>query len=133
MTHGAPRLLDIVGELGVPCGTYASGIIAEKWPELLRRIDGDGHFIGAHAWMQNNLPVYQERGEEEAELKKGVRALFADVIGKAPQGFSRARRGTLRVANTAELLVENGFDVAHRLFQRRSALPARHRGRAAGG
>ena len=39
MTCGAPRLLDIVGDLGVPCGTYASGIIAEKWPELLCRID----------------------------------------------------------------------------------------------
>jgi peptidoglycan/xylan/chitin deacetylase (PgdA/CDA1 family) len=106
MTHGAPRLLDIVGDLGVPCGTYASGIIAEKWPELLRRIDSDGHFIGAHAWMQNILPVYQECGEEEADLKKGV-ALFADVIGKAPKGFS-SPRGTFS-ANTPELLVENGF------------------------
>jgi peptidoglycan/xylan/chitin deacetylase (PgdA/CDA1 family) len=73
---------------------------------LLRRIDGDGHFIGAHAWMQNNLPVYQERADEEAELKKSA-ALFADVIGKAPKGFS-SPRGTPS-PNTAELLVENGF------------------------
>jgi peptidoglycan/xylan/chitin deacetylase (PgdA/CDA1 family) len=106
MTIGAPRLLDIVGELGVPCGTYASGIIAEKWPELLRRIDGDGHFIGAHAWMQNTLPIYQERDEEEADLKKGV-ALFQDAVGKAPKGFA-SPRGTPS-ANTMELLVENGF------------------------
>ena len=107
MTHGAPRLLDIVGELGVPAGTYASGIIAEKWPELLHRIDKDGHFIGAHAWMQNRLPVYQGRADEEAELKKGA-ALFADVVGKAPKGFA-SPRGTPS-PNTAELLVENGFE-----------------------
>jgi peptidoglycan/xylan/chitin deacetylase (PgdA/CDA1 family) len=106
MTIGAPRLLDIVGELGVPCGTYASGIIAEKWPELLRRIDSDGHFIAAHAWMQNTLPVYQDRDLEEAELKKGM-DLFADVIGKRPIGFT-SPRGTPS-ANTAELLAENGF------------------------
>tara|TARA_A100001037_G_scaffold277214_1_gene277066 strand:- start:960 stop:1796 length:837 start_codon:yes stop_codon:yes gene_type:complete len=106
MTIGAPRLLDIVGELGVPCGTYASGIIGEKWPQLLRRIDGDGHFVAAHAWMQNTLPVYQERDVEEAELKKGM-ALFEDAMGKRPRGFT-SPRGTPS-ANTAELLAENGF------------------------
>jgi peptidoglycan/xylan/chitin deacetylase (PgdA/CDA1 family) len=106
VTIGAPRLLDIVKDLGVPCGAYASGIIAQKWPELLKRIDDDGHFVGAHAWMQNTLPVYQERDEEEADLKKGI-ALFKDVIGKAPKGFS-SPRGTFS-ANTCELLAANGF------------------------
>lgn len=106
MTIGAPRLLDIVGEAGVPCGTYASGIIAEKWPELLQRIDSDGHFVGAHAWMQNTLPAYQERDVEEADLKRGA-DLFESVIGKRPQGFA-SPRGTPS-PNTCELLVENGF------------------------
>ena len=110
MTHGAPRLLDIVGDLGVRCGAYASGIIAEKWPELLKRIDGDGHFVGAHAWMQNTLPVYQERAEEEADLKKGIK-LFEDVIGKAPKGFS-SPRGTFS-PNTCELLVGKRLHLAH--------------------
>jgi len=106
MTIGAYRLLDIVGEAGVPCGTYASGIIAEKWPELLRRIDADGHFIGAHAWMQNTLPVYQERATEEADLKRGAE-LFEQVIGKRPKGFA-SPRGTPS-PSTCELLVEHGF------------------------
>lgn len=106
MTIGAPRLLDIVGELGVPCGTYASGIIAEKWPELLKRIDGDGHFIGAHSWMQNTLPIYQERDEEEAALKKGAE-LFEKVVGKRPKGFA-SPRGTPS-PNTCELLAKHGF------------------------
>ncbi|MCZ6838012.1 MAG: polysaccharide deacetylase family protein [Alphaproteobacteria bacterium] len=106
MTIGAYRLLDIVGEAGVPCGTYASGIIAEKWPELLQRIDSDGHFIGAHAWMQNTLPAYQERSVEAADLQRGIE-LFEGVIGKRPQGFA-SPRGTPS-ANTCELLVEHGF------------------------
>jgi peptidoglycan/xylan/chitin deacetylase (PgdA/CDA1 family) len=106
MTIGAYRLLDIVGEAGVPCGTYASGIIAEKWPELLKRIDSDGHFVGAHAWMQNTLPAYQERDVEEADLKRGA-DLFEGVIGKRPRGFA-SPRGTPS-ANTCELLAENDF------------------------
>ncbi|MCH2548924.1 MAG: polysaccharide deacetylase family protein [Alphaproteobacteria bacterium] len=103
---GAHRLLDIIGEAGVPCGTYASGIIAEKWPELLKRIDREGHFIGAHSWMQNTLPVYLEPEDEAAQLKRGVE-LFSDVIGKRPEGFA-SPRGTPS-AHTCELLVENGF------------------------
>ena len=83
MTIGAYRPLDIVAESGVPCGTYASGIIAEKWPELLKRIDSDGHFVGAHAWMQNTLPAYQERDAEAADLKRGA-DLFGGVIGSPP-------------------------------------------------
>lgn len=106
MTTGAYRLLDIVAELGVPCGTYASGIIAEKWPELLKRIDADGHFVGAHSWMQNVLPAYQAREEEEAALAKGAE-LFEGVIGKRPKGFS-SPRGTPS-ADTGELLVKHGF------------------------
>ena len=74
MTTGAYRLLDIVGDTGVPCGTYASGIITEKYPELLKRIDSDGHFIGAHAWAQNIIPVYQDRADEEADLARGSKA-----------------------------------------------------------
>ena len=106
MTIGAYRLLDIVGEAGIPCGTYASGIIAEKWPELLKRIDSDGHFVGAHAWMQNILPAYQERDAEQADLQRGA-DLFESAIGKRPKGFA-SPRGTAS-ANTCELLVENGF------------------------
>ena len=106
MTVGAYRLLDIVGEAGVPCGTYASGIIAEKWPELLKRIDNDGHFIGAHAWMQNILPAYQEPEQEKADLKRGI-DLFRNVIGKQPEGFG-SPRGTPS-NNTCELLAESGF------------------------
>lgn len=106
LTTGADRLLDIVAELNVPCGTYASGIIAEKRPELLKRIDSDGHFIGAHAWAQNVLPVYQERAEEEADLVKGIE-LFTAVHGKAPHGFI-SPRGTPS-PDTVELLIKHGF------------------------
>lgn len=106
MTTGADRLLDIVADTGVPCGTYVSGIIAERHPEILKRIDGDGHFIGAHAWAQNVLPVYQERADEEADLVKGIE-LFKSVHGKAPKGFI-SPRGTPSL-DTVELLVKHGF------------------------
>ncbi len=106
MTEGAWRLLDIVAGAGIPCTAYASGIIAERWPELLRRIDGDGHAIGAHAWAQNILPVYQDRETEEADLVRGIEA-FEACIRKRPEGFI-SPRGTSS-ENTRELLAKHGF------------------------
>lgn len=106
MTTGGYRLLDVVGDMDIPCGTYASGIITEKYPELLKRIDADGHFIGAHSWAQNILPVYQERSEEEADLIRGVEG-FKSVHGKPPRGFI-SPRGTPSSA-TVELLIKHGF------------------------
>jgi hypothetical protein len=106
MTSGAWRLLDIVADSGIPCTTYASGMIAERWPELLRRIDGDGHPIGAHAWAQNILPVYQERDAEEADLVRGI-AAFEGCTGKRPRGFISPR--ATNSPNTLELLAKHGF------------------------
>ena len=106
MTEGAWRLLDIVAEAGIPCTTYANGIVAERWPELLRRIDGDGHAIGAHAWSQNILPVYQDRESEERDLVRGIEA-FEACIRKRPEGFI-SPRGTSS-ESTAELLAKHGF------------------------
>ena len=106
MTEGAWRLLDIVAEAGIPCTTYANGIIAERWPDLLRRIDGDGHAIGAHGWTQDILPVYQDREEEERDLLRGI-AAFEACIRKRPEGFI-SPRGTAS-ANTRELLAKHGF------------------------
>ena len=106
MTEGAWRLLDIVAAAEIPCSVYASGIIAERWPELLRRIDRDGHPIAAHAWAQNLLPAYQDRAGEEADLVRGIEA-FRECFGKRPYGFISPR--ATNSANTLELLARHGF------------------------
>ncbi len=106
MNSGAWRLLDIVAEAGIPCTTYASGLIAERWPELLRRIDADGHPIGAHSWAQNLLPVYQDKETEETELVRGIEA-FQGCLGKHPKGFISPR--ATNSAHTLGLLARHGF------------------------
>lgn len=106
MTTGVYRLLDIVAEEQIPCGTYASGIIAEDWPEVLQRMDKDNHFIGAHSWAQNVLPIYQTAVEEETDIVRGIEA-FNSCIGKSPEGFI-SPRGTPS-KNTPELLTKHGF------------------------
>lgn len=106
MTTGAYRLLNIVQEAGVPCGCYASGIIAEKWPQLLDRINTDGHFIGAHAWAQNCLPIYQDREAEAEDIQRGIDR-FVSVTGKRPLGFISPR--ATPSPNTFDLLAGMGF------------------------
>ena len=98
MTTGGYRLLDVVGDMDIPCGTYASGIITEKYPELLKRIDADGHFIAAHSWAQNILPVtrtlrrgsgsYPRRREVQIRTRQTAARLLARAARLTPTRLS---------------------------------------------
>lgn len=105
MNVGAWRLLDIVKAMKVPASVYASGMIAERWPDLVRRVLADGHPLATHAWAQNIYPVYQKREDEEADLVRQL-AAFA-TLGHRPRGFA-SPRGT-NSPNTLELLAKHGF------------------------
>ena len=52
-----PRLLDVLGELGVKATFFMLGGRAEAEPGLVRRIAGEGHLIGNHSWSHPNLAL----------------------------------------------------------------------------
>jgi len=69
----APRLLDIVGDLRCALRHLCQRLIAEKMPSFLKAASTPtGIFVGAAiAGWQNHLPgLFQERAEEEADLKE---------------------------------------------------------------
>jgi peptidoglycan/xylan/chitin deacetylase (PgdA/CDA1 family) len=90
MTTGAWRLLNIVREMKVPAGCYASGIIAEKWPDLLAQILKDSHFLAAHPWTQNVLLVHRERDEDADDIARQLAASDA-AVGHRSTGFGSPR------------------------------------------
>ena len=67
---GAWRLLDLFVTLQVRAVWYVSGIVAERYPDLMRAITAQGHAVAAHGWAQNILPAYQSAAEEEADLPR---------------------------------------------------------------
>jgi hypothetical protein len=122
---GMWRLLDILAEARVTATVYVSGIIAERYPALLRRIAADGHVIGGHAYGQNIVPVYQQRDEEARDIARCV-ALLEGASGTRPRGWISPR--VTASPHTAELLVREGFawhcDYADRDLPYRYETPA---------
>jgi peptidoglycan-N-acetylglucosamine deacetylase len=48
--HTTPRVLDLLRSHGVRATFFVLGREARKWPEILRRIVGEGHEVGIHGY-----------------------------------------------------------------------------------
>lgn len=105
-TTGAWRILDILEKTGLKAVFYTSGILAERYPDLMRAIVQAGHSIAAHAWAQNIIPAYQNAEQEEADLKRSVQAI-EDYSGMRPTGWISPR--VTPSGNTVDILSKHGF------------------------
>src|ERR1700741_4752318 len=55
---GAWRILDVLQKFEPRAVFYVSGILAERYPDLLRAIAKAGHVVAGHGWGQNIVPAY---------------------------------------------------------------------------
>ncbi len=106
LKKGIYKMLDIAEAHKVKVTVPISGVIADKYPAAVKRVHSGGHEILGHGWVQNHLPAYMTREEEDADIKKCL-AAFDKCIGARPIGFGTPR-GTVS-ANTVELLARNGY------------------------
>jgi peptidoglycan/xylan/chitin deacetylase (PgdA/CDA1 family) len=118
---GAWRLLDILQKLDVRSVFYVSGILAERYPDLMKAIAGAGHAVAAHGWGQNIIPSYQTAEEEARDLQRCVQAI-GQSTGHPPPGWLSPR--CTPSARTSELLARSGFDWHADFFD--SDLPYRY-------
>ena len=103
---GSYRLLDLLAAAAVRAVWYTSGIVAERYPDLMADIVAGGHVVAAHGWAQNILPAYQSPAEEEADLARCVEAL-ATTAGTRPLGWLSPR--CTPSPRTTALLAGAGF------------------------
>ena len=103
---GAWRLLELFERADAKALFYTSGILAERYPDLVAAIARQGHALGAHAYAQNTIPVYQTREEEQADLARCMR-LIEDAGGRAARGWLSPR--CTPSANTTELCAAAGM------------------------
>src|SRR5215831_20146792 len=82
---GAWRLLDILDRVKLRSVFYTSGIVAERYPELMRAIASAGHVVAAHGWSQHIIPSYQNLDEEARDLGRCIVTLEKSV-GARPAG-----------------------------------------------
>ena len=105
-TTGAWRILDILAKAGVRAVFYVSGVVAERYPPLLRAIADAGHAVAAHGWSQHIIPATQTAEAEASDLARCVAALL-DTTGRPPVGWLSPR--CTPSARTTELLAANEF------------------------
>jgi polysaccharide deacetylase family protein (PEP-CTERM system associated) len=79
------KILDFLSERGVKGTFFVLGEVAERHPELLRRIHQEGHEIGFHTYA--HVPLTRETPERFRQQTKDSKALLEDLTGAAVLGF----------------------------------------------
>jgi peptidoglycan/xylan/chitin deacetylase (PgdA/CDA1 family) len=114
-------ILNVLKEHGVQAIFFVLGVHARAHPDLIRRIDADGHEIGNHGDDHDGL--LNERSEAQVREKlEPVCKLLEELIGKRPRYFrppygKQAAPHVKEVARSLEM-VPMYFDVNPEDFKR---------------
>ena len=103
---GAWRLLDVLQAADVRAVFYVSGILAARYPALVRAIANAGHKIAAHGWAQEIIPATQTEAEEQRDLNRSL-AVLEVAAGERPRGWISPR--CTPSARTATMLAAAGL------------------------
>jgi len=102
---GVPRILDMLATKGVKATFFVPGYTAELYPELIQRINEEGHEVGSHGYLHE--PVSQlDPIAEEATLAK-TSLILQNITGQKPVGY-RAPWWELNPGSPA-LLAQHGY------------------------
>lgn len=74
-------ILNTLKEYNVPATFFVVGKNAEAYPDLLRRIEAEGHSIGNHSYSHNYEYMYSGDPEFDSELSK-CRNAINSILGK---------------------------------------------------
>lgn len=112
MTHGLPRLLEMLDEFGIKATFFVPGKTAETYPEAIKEIADRGHEIACHGYEYENFGLLSYE-EQEERIAKAVKAI-EEACGKKPAGF-RAPMGDLML-ETLNLARKYGMKYSSDLF-----------------
>ena len=82
MTHGLPRMLDLLDEFGIKATFFVPGKTAEVYPDAIREVAERGHEIACHGYEYENFGLL-EYDEQKERIGKAVAAI-EKACGKKP-------------------------------------------------
>jgi polysaccharide deacetylase family protein (PEP-CTERM system associated) len=121
------RILEIFSERGINATFFTLGWIAERYPELIRRVVAEGHELASHGW--SHVRVTQQNPEEFRADVHRTKAFLEDLSGVPVRGY-RAASYSIGESNlwALEVLEETGhlysssiFPIRHDLYGMPSA------------
>lgn len=84
-------VLSILKEKDIKATFFVLGFIAQEYPDIVRKIDAQGHEIGTHGFS-HNLLYHLSREEFKHDLEKSIGVLKAitgkDILGHRAPSFS---------------------------------------------
>lgn len=104
--RGMDRLLAVLQRHQRQATVMVNGVLAERAPEVVRRVAQAGHDIAAHSWGMDVMPTMLDENQERQNIARTTEALAA-VTGQVPVGWI-SPRGTPST-RTARLLAEAGY------------------------
>lgn len=103
---GTERLLNILGDTGVPATFCWVGKAAEETPDLVRRAHDEGHELALHS-MDHRYYTRLTAAEQRADMEQ-TRATLSAITGVSPVGHKtpgwRYTEDTFRIAQDLGLL-----------------------------
>ena len=88
-----PAILDVLKAHGIHATFYVLGAMAEKHPEVLKRIFTEGHAIGNHSYDHKYQDLYQSKDTFIAQMQHTDDVIF-NILGVRPF-IIRAPGGTV--------------------------------------
>src|SRR5213078_4593766 len=101
-------LLDLLGEAGVQATFFIVGKIAQKNPDLVRRIARAGHEVASHSWDHRRVHHFTpEQFREDVRLSKDA---LEQITGEAVAGYRAPTFSIVRQTGWAlDVLAEMGL------------------------
>ena len=113
------RLLELFDEAQCSATFFVLGWVAERYPELVRKIDEAGHEVASHGYSHQLIYKQSPNVFREETIKS--KALLEDAIGKKVRGYRAASYSITQASLWAfDILVEAGFEYDSSVF------PIRH-------
>lgn len=104
MEEGLPKLLDLFKKEGIKATFFATGVMAEQYPELINRIQEEGHELGCHGYTHARFDLMKKE-EAKIALKQA-----GSVLRRFEKQMVSFRAPNLQFPKSyLELLEEEGF------------------------
>ncbi|KEF32220.1 Polysaccharide deacetylase [Marinobacter nitratireducens] len=106
--HNTDRILELLDQKGIKGTFFTLGWVANKSPELVRRIHEAGHEIASHGY--SHQLVYNQKPEVFVEETRKSKKLLEDIAGTAVTGYRAASYSITAQSRWAlDVLCEEGF------------------------